>query len=159
MFALDSYAGASGRLVALTWGAEDLSTAVGASTNRLPDGEYEFTYKLARALCLLGAHAAGVAAIDTVWTNFRDAEGLAADSKAARRAGFSGKIAIHPDQVDVINSAFSPDEKEIAAAQRVIDAFAAAKGAGAVQLDGRMLDKPHLTQAQKLLALAAQLRD
>ena len=143
MFALDSYAGASGRLVALTWGAEDLSTAVGASTNRLPDGEYEFTYKLARALCLLGAHAAGVAAIDTVWTNFRDAEGLAADSKAARRAG----------------SAFSPDEKEIAAAQRVIDAFAAAKGAGAVQLDGRMLDKPHLTQAQKLLALAAQLRD
>ncbi len=158
MFALDSYAGASPRLVALTWGAEDLSAAIGASTNRLPDGEYEFTYKLARALCLLGAHAAGVAAIDTVWTNFRDAEGLAADSKAARRAGFSGKIAIHPDQVDVINSAFSPDEKEIAAAQRVIDAFAAAKGAGAVQLDGRMLDKPHLTQAQKLLQLAAHLR-
>jgi citrate lyase subunit beta/citryl-CoA lyase len=158
MFALDSYVGASDRLAALTWGAEDLSTALGASTNRLPDGEYEFTYKLARSLCLLGAHAAGVAAIDTIWGNFRDAEGLAADSKAARRAGFSGKIAIHPDQVDVINAAFSPDEKEIAAAQRVIDAFAAAKGAGAVQLDGRMLDRPHLTQAQKLLQLAAQLR-
>src|SRR5258708_22721115 len=96
--------------------------------------------------------------MDPVWTNFRDAGGLAADSKAARRAGFSGKIAIHPDQVDVINAAFSPDEKEIAAAQRVIDAFAAAKGAGAVQLDGRMLDKPHLTQAQKLLHLPAHLK-
>ena len=158
MFALDSYVGASDRLIGLTWGAEDLSSAIGASTNRLPDGEYEFTYKLARALCLLGAHAAGVAAIDTIWVNFRDPEGLAADSKAARRAGFSGKIAIHPDQVDVINAAFSPDENEIAAAQRVIDAFAAAKGAGAVQIDGRMLDRPHLTQAQKLLQLAAQLR-
>jgi citrate lyase subunit beta/citryl-CoA lyase len=158
MFALDSYAGASDRLVALTWGAEDLSTALGASTNRLPDGDYEFTYRLARSLCLLGAHAAGVAAIDTIRSNFRDTEGLVADSRAARRAGFSGKLAIHPDQVDVINAAFSPDEKEIAEARRVIDAFAAAKGAGVVQLDGRMLDRPHLAQAQKLLALAAQIR-
>src|SRR5258708_20360883 len=158
MFALDSYVGASDRLVALPWGAEALSSAIGASTNRLPDGEYEFTYRLARALCLLGAHAAGIAAIDTVWTNFRDADGLAADSKAARRAGFSGKIAIHPDQVDVINAAFSPDEKEIAAAQRVIDAFAAAKGAGAGQLDRRILPNPHLTQAQQLLQPAPHLK-
>jgi len=95
MFALGSYHGASARLFGLTWGAEDLSTAIGASTNRLLDGEYEFTYKLARSLCLLGASAAGVAAIDTIWSNFKDTDGLLADSRAGRRAGFSGKMAIH----------------------------------------------------------------
>ena len=156
MFALGSYHGASSRLIGLTWGAEDLSTAIGASTNRLLDGEYEFTYKLARSLCLLGASAAGIAAIDTLFANFKDSEGLLADSKAARRAGFSGRIAIHPDQVDVINLAFTPDEKEVAFAQRVVDAFSAAGGAGTIQLDGKMLDRPHLTQAQKLLELAAR---
>jgi citrate lyase subunit beta/citryl-CoA lyase len=156
MFALGSYHGASSRLFGLTWGAEDLSTAVGASTNRTPDGEYDFTYKLARSLCLLGASGAGIAAIDTLWSNFKDPEGLLADSKAARRAGFSGRIAIHPDQVDIINQAFTPDENELAFARRVVDAFAAADGAGTLQLDGKMLDRPHLTQAQQLLALAAR---
>jgi citrate lyase subunit beta/citryl-CoA lyase len=156
MFALGSYHGASSRLFGLTWGAEDLSTAVGASTNRTPDGEYDFTYKLARSLCLLGASGAGIAAIDTLWSNFKDPEGLLADSKSARRAGFSGRIAIHPDQVDIINQAFTPDENELAFARRVVDAFAAADGAGTLQLDGKMLDRPHLTQAQHLLALAAR---
>jgi citrate lyase subunit beta/citryl-CoA lyase len=155
MFALGSYHGASSRLFGLTWGAEDLSTAIGASTNRLLDGEYEFTYKLARSLCLLGASAAGVAAIDTIWSNFKDTEGLQADAKAARRAGFSGKMAIHPDQVDIINSAFTPDENEVMFARRVVDAFATA-GAGTLQLDGKMLDRPHLAQAQNLLELAAR---
>lgn len=157
MFALGSYAGASKRLVGLTWGAEDLSTAVGASTNRLPDGEYEFTYKLARSLCLLGAKGAGIAAIDTIWGNFRDPAGLKNDSEAARRAGFTGKIAIHPDQVDIINAAFTPDEKELEFARRVVEGFASANGAGTIQIDGKMLDKPHLTQAQQLLELAGKL--
>jgi citrate lyase subunit beta/citryl-CoA lyase len=157
MFALGSYAGASPRLAGLTWGAEDLSTAVGASTNRLLDGEYEFTYKLARSLCLLGATAAGVAPIDTIWSNFRDPAGLKADSEAARRAGFRGKIAIHPDQVDIINAAFTPDEQEVAFARRVVEGFEQANGAGAIQIEGKMLDKPHLTQARQLLELAARL--
>jgi len=104
----------------------------------------------------LEASAAGVAAIDTIWSNFKDTDGLLADSRAGRRAGFSGKMAIHPDQVDIINQAFTPDASEIAFAQRVVDAFAAAEGAGALQLDGKMLDRPHLTQAQKLLELAAR---
>ena len=158
MFALGSYHGASSRLFGLTWGAEDLSTAVGASTNRLLDGEYEFTYKLARSQCLLAASAAGIAAIDTLWSNFKDPEGLLADSKAARRAGFSGRIAIHPDQIDIINQAFTPDANETAFAQRVVDAFAGSGGAGTLQLDGRMLDRPHLTQAQKLLELASRIK-
>jgi citrate lyase subunit beta/citryl-CoA lyase len=154
LFALGSYHGASSRLFGLTWGAEDLATAIGASTNRLPDGEYEFTYKLARTLCLVAASAAGIAAIDTLFANFKDSDGLLADSKAARRAGFSGRIAIHPAQVDIINKAFTPDENEVAFARRVVDAFAG--GAGTVQLDGKMLDRPHLTQAQHLLELAAR---
>ena len=158
MFALGSYHGASSRLFGLTWGAEDLSTAIGASTNRLLDGEYEFTYKLARSLCLLAASAAGIAAIDTIWSNFKDSEGLLADSKAARRAGFSGRIAIHPDQVGIINEAFTPDPNEVAFAQRVVDLFAASGGAGTLQLDGKMLDRPHLTQAEKLLELAARIK-
>jgi len=156
LFALNSYHGASARLFGLTWGAEDLATAVGASTNRLLDGEYEFTYKLARSLCLLAASAAGVAAIDTISTNLKDREGLHADSQAARRAGFSGKMAIHPNQVDIINQAFTPDENEVAFAHRVVDAFAAAHGAGTIQLDGKMLDRPHLTQAERLLEIAAR---
>jgi citrate lyase subunit beta/citryl-CoA lyase len=156
MFALGTYQQLSPRLIGLTWGAEDLSTAVGASSNRTLDGQYEFTYKLARSLCLLAASAAGIQAIDTLFPNFKDAEGLLADSKAARVAGFSGRIAIHPDQVEVINRAFTPDEAELAFARRVIDAFANAGGAGAIQLDGKMLDRPHLTLAQTLLSLATR---
>jgi len=154
MFALGEYRDCSARLRGLTWGAEDLAAAVGASANRLDDGEYDFTYRMARSLCLLGAHAAGVAAIDTIWTNFRDASGLSRDSASARRAGFSGKIAIHPDQVEPINRAFTPDAAEIARAQRIVDAFAQAEGVGTLQLDGEMLDRPHLKQAQRILANA-----
>jgi citrate lyase subunit beta/citryl-CoA lyase len=152
LFALGSYRGVSKRLRALTWGAEDLAAAIGASTNREPNGEYAFTYRLARSQCLLGAHAAGVAAIDTIAANFRDLDVLAAEARAARREGFAGKIAIHPSQVPVINEAFSPDEEEVAYARRVILAFEQADGAGTVQLDGAMLDRPHLKQAQQLLA-------
>jgi citrate lyase subunit beta/citryl-CoA lyase len=158
MFALDTYRGASPRLACLTWGAEDLSTAVGASTNRVESGEYEFTYQLARSLCLLGAHAAGIQAIDTLTPDFRDHERLKREVRASRRAGFSGKIAIHPDQVDGINAGYSPDEEEVRHAQAVIDAFDRASGAGAVQLEGKMLDKPHLTQALRVLASAGRSR-
>ena len=154
MFAGESYRGASARLAGLTWGAEDLSTAVGASTNRLDNGEYEFTYLLARSVCLLGAHAAGVQAIDTITPDFRDRARLDREVRASRRMGFSGKIAIHPDQVDGINAGYSPDDEELRHAHAVVDAFAKAGGAGAAQLDGEMLDKPHLVQAQRVIAVA-----
>ncbi len=156
MFALDTFRGASSRLRGLTWGAEDLATALGASTNRVDSGEYEFTYQLARSLCLLGAHAAGVQAIDTLTPDFRDHERLEREVRASRRAGFTGKIAIHPDQVGTINEGYSPDEEEVRHATAVVDAFAGAGGAGAVQLEGRMLDKPHLTQALRVLAMAGK---
>lgn len=152
MFALKTYNGASSRLLGLTWGAEDLSTALGASTNRVENGEYEFTYQLARSLCLVGAHAAGLQAIETITANFRDQALLLREVRASRRAGFTGKIAIHPDQIDTINAGFSPDEAELAHAHAVVQAFENANGAGTVQLDGRMLDKPHLKQALRLLA-------
>jgi len=152
MFALGEYKGCSPRLRGLTWGAEDLAAAVGAASNKEEDGEYEFTYRMARSLCLLGAHAADVPAIDTIWGNFRDPEGLKKDSARARRAGFSGKIAIHPDQVQPINEAFTPTAEERAWAQRVVDAFAQSPAVGTLQLDGMMLDRPHLKQAQRVLA-------
>lgn len=154
LFALDSYRNVSPRLAGLTWGAEDLSTAIGASTNRVDSGEYEFTYQLARSMCLLGANAAGVQAIDTLTPDFRDRERLQREIRASRRAGFTGKIAIHPDQVDLINQGYMPDDDEVRHANAVVDAFERAAGAGAVQLGGQMLDKPHLTQALRVLALA-----
>lgn len=155
MFKLQSYQGCSTRLAGLTWGAEDLATALGASSNRREDGEYDFTYELARSMCLLGAHAAGVDAIDTVSTNFREREVLRKEVRSARRAGFHGKLAIHPDQIDAINAGFAPDEGEIAHAKAVVEAFRMAKdGAGTAQLDGKMVDRPHLVQALKLLAAA-----
>ncbi len=154
MFNASTYGGASPRLAGLTWGAEDLSTAVGASTNRLDNGDYEFTYQLARSLCLLGANAAGVQAIDTITPDFRDAARLAREVRISRRAGFTGKICIHPDQVAGVNEGYAPDAEELAHAKAVVAAFASAGGAGAVQLDGNMLDKPHLTQAQRIIALA-----
>jgi citrate lyase subunit beta / citryl-CoA lyase len=140
----------------MTWGAEDLAAAVGASANRGPDGNLDFTYQLARSLCLLAAVAADVQPIDTVSVNFKDAEALKKESEAARRAGFTGKIAIHPDEVDVINAAFTPSAEDVAYANRVIEAFAS--GAGTVALDGKMLDMPHLKQARRTLALASSLR-
>ncbi|SEH19195.1 citrate lyase subunit beta / citryl-CoA lyase [Sphingopyxis sp. YR583] len=143
----------AGRLYGLTWGAEDLSTAIGASGNTGNDGEWTHTYKMVRSLCLLGAHAADGEAVDTLHVDFRDAEGLRATSRAARAEGFSGRIAIHPAQVDIINEAFSPSPDEVAFARRVVDLFAANPDAGTLGLEGKMLDIPHLKQALRLLAI------
>ena len=151
MFTTGSYRGAP-RVVAMTWGAEDLADAVGASENRNADGSYGFTYELARSLCLLGAATAGVAAVDTIQGDFRDLEGLRGRAEKVRRDGFRGMLAIHPAQVDVINAAFTPGEEELAAAQEIVDLFAARPGVGAVGFRGAMLDRPHLARAQALLA-------
>jgi citrate lyase subunit beta/citryl-CoA lyase len=151
MFTTGTYQGAP-RVVALTWGAEDLADAVGASENRNPDGSYGFTYELARSLCLLGAAAAGVAPIETIQGDFRDLAGLRGRAEKVRRDGFRGMLAIHPDQVDVINDAFTPTAAELAAAQEIVDLFAANPGAGAIGYQGAMLDRPHLARARALLA-------
>lgn len=155
MFTTGSYAGAP-RVVALTWGAEDLADALGASENRNADGSYGFTYQLARSLCLVGAAAAGVAAIETIHGDFRDEAGLRKRAAEVRRAGFRGMLAIHPAQVDVINAAFAPSAEELASAQEIVDLFAAHPGAGAIGHKGAMLDRPHLARAQALLALAGR---
>ena len=152
LFSLNTYAGCSARLVGLTWGAEDLATAVGASTNKKDNGEFDDTFVLARSLCLLAAAHAGVQAIDTLSVDFRHADSLQADVQRAKRQGFSGKLAIHPDQVAIINAGFTATPEELQHAQRIVDAFAQSGGAGAVQLDGKMVDKPHLTQALRLLS-------
>jgi citrate lyase subunit beta/citryl-CoA lyase len=154
MFQLGTYGG-SKRLVGLTWGAEDLPAAIGAATSREPDGRFTPPYELARSLCLFGAAAAGVAPIETVYPAFRDLEGLAAYAARARQDGFTGMMAIHPDQVRVINAAFTPSEAEVAHARAVVAAFEANPGAGALSLDGRMIDRPHLVQAQRTLSAAA----
>lgn len=156
VFQLGSYAGVTPRLAGLTWGAEDLPAALGASTNRGPDGELAFVYQLARALCLAGAVAAGVQPVDTVYPDFRDAAGLEKTCARARMDGFTGKIAIHPDQVPVIQQAFSPTEAEIAHARRIVAAFRASPGVGTVGLDGQMLDMPHLKQAERVLQMAGE---
>lgn len=154
MFQLGTYGGAK-RLAGLTWGAEDLPTAIGAATSREPDGRFTPPYEVARSLCLFGAAAAGVAPIETVYPAFRDLDGLAVYAARARRDGFTGMMAIHPDQVPVINAAFTPSEAEVSHARAVIAAFEANPGAGALSLDGRMIDRPHLVQAQRTLAAAA----
>jgi citrate lyase subunit beta/citryl-CoA lyase len=151
MFSTGSYGGVP-RVVALTWGAEDLADALGASENRAPDGGYAFTYELARSLCLLGAAAAGVAAIETIHGDFRDLSGLRARAELVRRAGYRGMLAIHPDQVDVINAAFTPSADELAAAREIVDLFAASPDAGTIGYRGAMLDRPHLARARALLA-------
>lgn len=158
LFALGGYKGCTPRLAGLTWGAEDIAAALGASTNRRPDGEYDTVYQMARALCLAGAAAAEVQPIDTMYGDFANPAGLEADCIAARRAGFTGKIAIHPAQVEVINRAFSPGEEEVAWSRRVVDVFRDNEGLGTVGLDGKMLDMPHLKQAQRVLALAERFR-
>jgi citrate lyase subunit beta/citryl-CoA lyase len=145
------------RLFGLTWGAEDLSAALGASTNRNAKGEWAYTYRMVRSLCLLAAKAAGVAAIETLYADFRDTTGLKADCAEASSEGFTGRIAIHPDQVATINEAFTPSPQEIAHARRIIDVFAAVPGAGVVGLDGKMLDMPHLRQAEHVLARASAI--
>ncbi|HVQ07963.1 MAG TPA: CoA ester lyase [Allosphingosinicella sp.] len=153
IFALGSYGGAR-RLAGLTWGAEDLPAAIGAATSREEDGSFTPPYELARSLCLFGAAAAGVMPIETVYPAFRDRDGLAAYAARARRDGFTGMMAIHPDQVPVINAAFTPSAAEIAHARAVVAAFEASPGAGALALEGRMIDRPHLLQAQRILAAA-----
>lgn len=154
-FALGAFPAAKlERLLGLTWGAEDLAAALGASTNRGADGEWAFTYKMVRSLCLLAAHASRVQAIETLYVDFRDDEGLRSSCRAARAEGFTGRIAIHPAQVAGINASFTPSAEEVAHAQRVLDAFAAHPGAGTVGLDGKMIDIPHKKQAERVIAQA-----
>jgi citrate lyase subunit beta / citryl-CoA lyase len=152
MFALSSYAPAHARLIALTWGAEDLSAALGATDNKEPDGSWTFPYQLARAQCLFAASAAEVAPIDTVYTDFRDSEGLERDCWRSRRDGFVGRLAIHPDQVATINRCYAPSEAEVAHARKIVAAFDANPGVGALGVDGQMVDLPHLKAARKILA-------
>ncbi len=159
VFKLGDYADAKlARLTAITWGAEDLSAAIGASTNLDASGEWAPAYKLARSLSLLAAHAAGVQAIDTLYVDFRNEEGLRASCRAARSEGFTGRLAIHPAQVAIINECFSPSAEEISHAERVLAAFEANPDAGTVGLDGKMIDIPHLKQAKRVLAQAGIAR-
>ena len=153
IFQLGSFAGCEG-LAGLTWGAEDLPAAIGAATSREADGRFTPPYEMARSLALFAAHAAGVPAIDTVYPDIADGEGLRRYAERGARDGFAGMMAIHPAQVPVINRAFSPSEGQLVAARRLVDAFAAAPGIGALQIDGRMVDAPHLHQARAILARA-----
>jgi len=147
------------RLAGLTWGGEDLSAALGALSQRDDSGALTFTFQLARAHCLLAAAALGVQAIDGVCTDFRDAARLQHELDAARRDGFSGKLAIHPDQIAAINAAFAPTDAEREHALRVVAAFATAPASGVASLDGRMIDRPHLLQAQRILAVVQRARN
>lgn len=142
------------RLAGLTWGAEDLSVAIGASRKRDDEGRWTDAFRMVRAQVLLTAHARGVMAIDTLQSNFRDPDATRLAAEAAAADGFHGMLAIHPSQVAVINAAFTPGEEALAEAQAIVDAFAANPDAGALQVDGRMIDRPHLEQARRLLANA-----
>ncbi len=141
------------RLAGLTWGAEDLSAELGAARKRDAEGQWTDAFRFVRAQTLLVAHARGVWAIDTLYADFRDAEGTRRAAEAARADGFAGMLAIHPSQVPLINAAFTPSEEELSHARAIVDAFASNPGVGALQLDGRMLDQPHLRQARALLGL------
>lgn len=154
MFLLGTYGGVTNRLAGLTWGAEDLPAAIGAATSREEDGRYTAPYEIARSFTLFGASAAGVAPIETVYPAFRDSDGLAVYAARARRDGFTGMMAIHPAQVPVINAAFTPRADEIAQARAIVAAFAAQPDAGTLSLNGKMIDRPHLKQAQHILASA-----
>jgi citrate lyase subunit beta/citryl-CoA lyase len=156
LFLAGTFRQSSPRLVGLTWGAEDLSAEIGAEANRDAEGRYTEPYLLARSLCLAGAAAAEVQAIDTVSVDFRNIEGLRGDTEVARRDGFTGKMAIHPAQVPIINEVFTPTPAAIAQAKTIVAAFAAQPGAGVVGLEGVMLDRPHLVRAQQLLKRAGQ---
>ncbi|MGZ5923322.1 MAG: HpcH/HpaI aldolase/citrate lyase family protein [Rhizomicrobium sp.] len=156
VLSLQDYRNAPPRLAALSWGAEDLAAALGAATNRDDNGEFLFIHKMVRALVLIAAKAAGVDAIETLHADFRDMKGLERAARLAQREGFSGMLAIHPDQVELINAAFTPSAADIEHATKVVAAFAG--GAGVASLDGKMLDQPHLKQARHVLALAEALR-
>ena len=151
MFTTGDYGGAP-RLVAMTWGAEDLADSIGAQSNKDFEGEFAFTYKLARSLCLLGAAAAEVLPVETIDTNFRDLEGLRKRAIEVRRQGYRGMLAIHPAQIPVINEAFTPSEEEIAEAREIVALFQDNPGAGTIGWQGGMLDRPHLSRARQLLA-------
>ena len=155
MFHTGDYKGAP-RVVALTWGAEDLADSIGASSNKDEGGAYTFTYELARSMTVLGAATAGVTAIETISADFKDLDALRLRATRVRRDGFRGMMAIHPAQVDVINEAFTPSEEEIAEAQEVVDIFAANPGVGAIGWKGGMLDGLYLARAQRLLKLAGK---
>jgi citrate lyase subunit beta/citryl-CoA lyase len=159
LFRLHEYAGATNRLRALTWGAEDLSAAVGATTSRDGDGDWLPPYQLARSLCLFAAAAANIPAIDTVYTDFKDPEGLEKYASRSRRDGFRGMLAIHPDQVGTINRAFMPDAADIARAKEIVALFEKNPQAGTLSLRGRMVDRPHVVQAQKILQMARNRSD
>jgi citrate lyase subunit beta/citryl-CoA lyase len=151
LFNLMSYADPNSPLVAMSWGAEDLSAALGASSKYESNGELAFTYQLARSLCLAGAVAAGVQPVDGVFADYKDEKGLKAEAEAARREGFTGKLAIHPAQVPIINAAFTPSRAEVKHAEAVVAAFEADPNAGVLSVGGSMVDRPHLVQARRVL--------
>lgn len=156
LFAMDGYVHAPDRLAGLSWGAEDLAAELGATSNRRADGAYTDVFRLARSLTLAAARAAGVLAIDGVYTDFRNEDGLRAELAEAVRDGFDAKLAIHPAQVAVINEALTPSAQEIEHARAIIDAFNAAPDAGVLSLDGKMIDRPHLLQAKRVLMRLSQ---
>ena len=157
LFTMGGYAGP--RLAAITWGAEDLSVALGAKRTTDAEGEWLMTFQLARSLCLLAAGAANVTAIDTVYTDLGNPDGLRKQAEEADRDGFTGKLAIHPAQLEVVNQVFRPSADEVAYARRVVEAFETADGEGVIALDGRMLDRPHLHRAEETLARVAREDD
>jgi len=156
LLSLPSFTPSPPRVVAMTWGAEDLATELGALGNRTSTGEYEPAFELARSLCLITAAAAGVLAIDTVDTEIRDIAAVEQRARSSRRAGYLGKLAIHPAQIPAIHAAFTPAAAELEWARRVLEAVAAAPAAGAVKVDGKLIGRPHVLQAERLLASVAQ---
>jgi citrate lyase subunit beta/citryl-CoA lyase len=156
LFGLLSYRDPGSPLAAMSWGAEDLSAALGASSKYDASGELSFTYMLARSLCLAGAAAAGVQPVDGVFADFGDEDGLRAESQAAAREGFTGKLAIHPAQVAVINAAFTPSAEDVASAEQIVAAFEAHPDAGVLSVGGKMVDRPHLVQARRVLERATR---
>ncbi len=154
LFGLLSYRQPASPLTAMSWGAEDLSAALGASSKYDANGELSFTYKLARSPCLAGAVAAGVQPVDGIFADFKDDDGLRAEAEAARREGFTGKLAIHPAQVPIINAAFTPSAEDLTHAAEIVAAFEAHPDAGVLSVGGKMVDRPHLMQAQRILERA-----
>src|SRR3954449_12175256 len=156
LFGLLSYRAPNSPLAAMSWGAEDLSAALGASSKYDGNGDLSFTYRLARTLCLAGAVADGAQPVDGVFADFKDDKGLKAEAEAARREGFAGKLAIHPAQVPIINAAFTPSEEDVRHAEAIVAAFEAHPNAGVLSVGGKMVDRPHLLQARRVLERARQ---
>jgi citrate lyase subunit beta/citryl-CoA lyase len=156
LFGMLSYRDPKSPLVAMSWGAEDLSAALGASSKYDSDGSLSFTYRLARSLCLAAAVAAGAQPVDGIFADFKDEKGLRAEADAARREGFTGKLAIHPAQVPVINAAFTPSGEDVRCAEEIVAAYEAHPDAGVLSVGGRMVDRPHLVQARRVLERAAR---